>query len=374
MGSNSVNETWWRVLAKKLQFLAEAAQTQVAVWSDFHFKTNYSKPFMILIEPTLRCPMKCKFCDLPLDTTYPKEIELSLDQWKRVLRELQDYSGLIRDVFISGGEPFLRPDMCDIIEYAHSLGLDTRTITIGAFCDKSVCDRLLKSPMRWLKFSIHSVRQHVHDQLVGGKVFEKSVSAIEYLRSEGYTGKIGILTTIWEGNVQELGDLARFAEWIGVDSVFYRPLFGNTKAIRLFSEPAHLHPECIVRDHSVVHSAIEELKELKRQGLPIANTEEQLDLIVKQVIDIGTNDGVKGCRMMYESIYIRPNGDVEVCGHMSLGTMGNVAERSLSDVLSSEEAYNIRHRVSRDCRCQGNAFVRKTFNEKISIVMDILRG
>ena len=141
--------------------------------------------------------------------------------------------------------------------------------------------------------------------------------------SNNYHGNIGILTTVWEGNVRELGDIARFAKQLGVDSVFYRPLFGNTKAIRRFDKPALPNPECIVQDVTTIRSAIRELKELKRQRLPIANTDTQLDLIVEQAL--GTNQGVRGCRMMYESVYIRPNGDVEICGHMSLGTMGNVA-------------------------------------------------
>lgn len=372
MGSDSVNQTQPLRLAEQSLFLIRGLKNQISIWTDFHFRTRFSKPFMILIEPTLRCSMKCKFCDLSSDTTYPKEVELSLGQWKRILKEIRDYSDLIRDIFISGGEPFLRPDMCDIIEYAHSLGLGTRAITIGAFCDKTVCDRLLKSPMRWLKFSLHSTDECIHDWLTGRKCFSRTVSAIKYLRSNNYVGKIGILTTVWNGNVHELGDIAKFATEIGVDSVFYRPLFGNTKAVRLFGEPASLSPECVVQDTGALYLAIENLKELKHQGVPIADTSRQLDLIVKQAK--GVNKGVEGCRMMYESIYVRPDGSVEVCGHMSLGTMGNAAESSIRDILSSQEAYSIRHHVSRNCRCQGNAFVSKTFGEKIATVIDMLRG
>lgn len=372
MESDSINETPQMNMKRKMYFLLDAAKSQTAVWSDFHFKTNFSRPFMVLIEPTLRCPMNCKFCDLPTDNTYPEEKELSLEQWKRILTELGEYSGTVRDIFISGGEPFLRHDMCDIIEYAHSLGFGTRTVTIGTFCTKSVCDRLLKSPMRWLKFSLHSAYQPIHDELVGRRVFEKAIASIKYLKTNNYSGNIGILTTVFEGNVHQLSDIARLAQEVGVDSVFYRPLFGNTKSIRLFGVPVSVNPECEIQNPSIIYSVIEELKKLRYQGLPIANTNDQLDLIAKQVM--GTDEGVKGCRMMYESMYIRPNGDVEVCGHMSLGTMGNVSDRSVSEVLFSAEAYSIRHHVSRECRCQGNAFVRKTFSQKISTVVNILRG
>lgn len=368
MGSDSDDKRL--ELIENLCFLLAGIRNQIAVWSDFHLKTNLSKPFLVLIEPTLRCPMHCKFCDLPSDNTYPKEVELSLPQWKRILKEVQAFSGLIRDIFISGGEPFLRDDMCDILEHAHDLGLGTRLVTIGAFCNKEICDRLISSPPNWLKFSVHSARPSVHDWLVGAEVFEKAIATIEYLVSHEYGGRIGLLTTVWRGNVRELADIARLASQLGVDGVFYRPLFGNTRAVRRFGEAAPVHPDCKIRDYQTALTAVDELKQLKHQGYPISNTERQLDLIVEHVK--GTNQGVPGCRMMYESIYIRPNGDVEACGHMSLGTIGNVANRKVESVLTAPGAYRIRHSVSRACKCQGNAFVRKTLREKISIAASVV--
>jgi len=316
--------------------------------------------------------MGCKFCDLPFDNTFPKDRELSLVQWTRILRELKEWSPLVREVYVSGGEPFLRPDMIEILEQAYQLGINTRMSTIGAFCSQAICDRLLQSPVKWLKFSIHSGNAAIHDALVGRRVFAKVVEAIKYLKSHGYRGNIGILTTIFSGNVADLGSVVRLAQELHVDSVYFRPLFGNTRAVRVYGEPVLSEPSCIVHDASALQAAIDEMKELRNKGAPIVNTDRQLDLIVKQ--NLGLNEGLPGCKMMYESIYIRPDGTVEVCGHMSLGSMGNVASKSVSEVLSSNAAYQARHIVSRKCQCQGNAFVCKTFADRLSIIIDILRG
>lgn len=370
MGSN-INHKKMMAL-DKTRFLVDAVIGQVTTLTDFHFNTNLSRPYMVLIEPTLRCPMRCKFCDLPFDNTFPKHEEMSLAQWKRILKELYDYSPLIREVFISGGEPFLRHDMSDILEYAHQIGLGTRMITIGAFCTPKVCDRLIASPMSWLKFSIHSADPQIHNELVGRNVHAKAIGAIKYLRNRNYKGNIGILTTVWKKNVDALADILNLACDIGVDSVFFRPLFGNTRARRLFGESVPKHEDCVIDEAEKIKNAIEELKRLKKQGLPVANTEQQLNLLYLQ--SIGANRGVPGCHMMYESIYIRPNGDVEICGHMSLGTMGNIAGRSVADVLNSKEAYTARHAVSRRCRCEGNAFVRKTHKEKVEIALSLIRN
>lgn len=361
--------------ADKARFLLSGARSQLTVLSDFHLKTNFSKPFIVLIEPTLRCPMGCKFCDLPTDTSFPKKHELPLERWKGILRELKEFNPLIRNVYISGGEPFLRPDLIDLIEYAHSIGMGTRTLTIGAFCNQPLLDRLLKSPMEYLRFSLHSCYPEVHDGLVGRKVFDKATSAIRYLRSHGYKDKLGILTTVWEGNVRHLGEIARFAKEIGLDSVLFRPLFGQTKATRireeLPTEPAEFNPDCVVQDLNVLRSSIEELKQLKQEGLPIANSDELLDLIFQQAE--GSYEGIKGCHLMYESMFIKPNGNVDVCGHLSLGVMGNVAKKSVSEALNSSHAYAARHCVSRTCTCQGNAFVSMPLQKKLIHAIDFLR-
>jgi MoaA/NifB/PqqE/SkfB family radical SAM enzyme len=352
-------------------FLAAGIRNELAVSSDFYLKTHFSRPYIAIIEPTLRCPMACKFCDLPTDTTFPESKELSAATWVRILRDLTEFNPLIRDIYIAGGEPFFRRDLCDILEGAHHLGLRTRLLTIGALCTQKVLDRLLRSPLHWLKFSILSAREQVHDGFVGRPAFGAVVRAVRYLHDHGYPGKMGFLSTVWNGNVRELEEIVKLAEDLRIEGVLFRPLFGQTQSMREFQNPPPLSPLCRIHDPAELRRAIARLKELKLAGAPILNSNEQLDVLVRQ--NLGTNDGLPGCHLMYESIYIRPNGDIEVCGHMSLGTMGNCANRNVADVLGSKAAWEARHCVSRHCKCQGNIFVRKSFGEKAGLALDVLR-
>lgn len=358
----------------KAGFLARAALSPAAVWSDFVLRTNLSKPHMVLIEPTLRCPMACKFCDLPADPTYPKTAEMPLARWQEILVELREFNPLIRSVYISGGEPFLRRDLIDLIEFSHSIGMGTRTLTIGQFCNHVLLDRLLASPMDMLKFSLHSSQADVHNELVGRKIFDKAVGAIRYLRKNGYQGKLGILCTVFNANVRHIGDVARLGSDLGVDYMLFRPLFGQTIAHRepslLRSAYAQPRADLAVTDLDVLRRSIDELRELRDQGLPISNSDRSLDAIVGRAE--GTFDGVPGCHLMYESVYIKPNGDIDACGHMALGLLGNVASQSVSSVLRSREAYDVRHAVTRRCRCNGNIFVRQTFREKAAMALALL--
>jgi MoaA/NifB/PqqE/SkfB family radical SAM enzyme len=361
-------------MADSVRVVLQAAKSQAAILSDFYLRTNLSKPHVVLIEPTLRCPMACKFCDLPNDRTYPKSDEMSMERWKEVLCELRDFSPLARSVYISGGEPFLRRDLIDLIEYAHGIGMGTRTLTIGQFCTPALLDRILASPMDFLKFSLHSSRREVHNGLVGRDVYDRAVDAIRYLRGHGYTGRLGMLCTVFQGNVDHLGEVARFGADLGLDYIYFRPLFGQTVADRtrdaIPAEPDY-HPDCVVQDLGQLARAIEELKSLKRDGLPIADTDQQLDAIIGQAE--GTFEGVRGCHFMYECIYIKPNGNIDACGHLALGVLGNVKDHSVAEVLGSREAYDVRHAVTRKCMCTGNIFVNMSKQQKVRALLELLR-
>jgi MoaA/NifB/PqqE/SkfB family radical SAM enzyme len=362
-------------VGRGLRLGAEAVKAQTTVYSDYYARTSLSMPYIAQIEPTLRCPMACKFCDLPTDRTYTKPSELPIERWMEILHELQEVSPLLRSVYISGGEPFLRRDLIRLIEYGNSIGMGMRTLTIGRFCDEPLLDRLLASPMQILKFSLHSSRADVHDELVGSAVFEKAVGAIRYLRKNGYQGKLGMLCTAFAGNADHLDEIARFGTDIGLDEIYFRPLFGQTVAFRdpeIVESQPRFAEDCVIHDTVPLRRSIEALKELRRSGAPIVDDEAQLDAIVS--ITEGTFNGIERCKMMFEAIYVKPNGDVHACGHLALGVLGNVAHERVRDVLSSPEAKAVRCGISRDCRCQGNLFVRPQTGRRAHLLLNLMKG
>jgi len=355
----------------RLRYILEAVQKQAAVFGDYYLNTCWSKPFLVQIEPTLRCSMDCAFCDLARDLTFPKESELTKEQWLRIVADVKHWSPLVRDIYISGGEPFLRKDMMDILDGIHALGVETRVSTIGACLTPALCDRLLRSPVKWLKFSLHACDASRHDAIVGRPVFETAVNAIKYLISRNYRGSVGILTTVHSGNSKDLVGILDLARGLGVKSVLFRPLFGTTKAVRTFGVDASQNTDYVVKDLQTLRDQVAELKQLRRRGWPVANSNQQLDMLVNH--SSGVSAKAHKCKMMYESIYIRPNGSVEICGHMSLGTLGNVSRDSIEEVLGRREAYAKRHDISRHCACQGQMFVHLPLRQRARILFEKLR-
>jgi pyrroloquinoline quinone biosynthesis protein E len=64
------------------------------------------KPLWLVLELTYRCPLKCPWCNNPLDFDELKN-ELTTEEWKKVLRDARKIGSL--QLGFSGGEPMLRP-------------------------------------------------------------------------------------------------------------------------------------------------------------------------------------------------------------------------------------------------------------------------
>lgn len=70
------------------------------------------RPFSVLVQVTNRCNMQCSFCDF-WPNAAPKKDELTADDYERVAGELADIGCFA--VSIEGGEPFVRPDIVEIV-------------------------------------------------------------------------------------------------------------------------------------------------------------------------------------------------------------------------------------------------------------------
>jgi len=78
-------------------------------------------PANAVLELTYRCNHRCKFCSCPWENAekqslfYEKHEELSVNDWKRVLKILERLG--VRSVTITGGESLLKDGLCDILRF-----------------------------------------------------------------------------------------------------------------------------------------------------------------------------------------------------------------------------------------------------------------
>jgi MoaA/NifB/PqqE/SkfB family radical SAM enzyme len=86
--------------------------------------TDFShSPLVVFYEMTRACNLKCVHCRADAQRRRHPD-ELSTDQARQLIHQLTDFPRPPLLV-LTGGDPFKRPDLFELIKWARSLGLTT---------------------------------------------------------------------------------------------------------------------------------------------------------------------------------------------------------------------------------------------------------
>ena len=124
-----------------------------------------------LFEVTNACNLHCKHCyKMPLGGN-----DLTLGQIKYILEKISDFG--IKRLLLTGGEPFLRNDLFEIIDYAVECNIEDIEInTNGTLLDDATIINEIKERLDTiigLPVSIDGARSETHDFIRGKGQFTK---------------------------------------------------------------------------------------------------------------------------------------------------------------------------------------------------------
>ena len=142
--------------------------------------------FSLCLELTYRCSEKCIHCYIDDFSTEYSKRELSFDDYKSILKQAHDM-GCVR-ILLTGGEVLLRKDLCDIAEYAVSLGLIVDVYTTGIGLTNEIFDRMCSIKLNSVSVSLYSGIASIHDNItkLPGS-FEKTLKAAMMFKCAGIT-------------------------------------------------------------------------------------------------------------------------------------------------------------------------------------------
>ena len=164
-----------------------------------------SKPRTMLLLINRGCNLRCSFCDL-------WDAPESMDVDKQLLPLLDEAVAIgTKTLVITGGEPFIHPDLFVAVAAAKARGMTVNITTNGTLIEKR-WDELQASGVDSLSFSIDGMPA-THDKIRGQQgAWKRTMKGLERVRSEAP----GIATSIYfvatNKNVSELTavfDLAR---------------------------------------------------------------------------------------------------------------------------------------------------------------------
>ncbi|MGW1179310.1 mycofactocin radical SAM maturase [Kitasatospora sp. NPDC002543] len=170
------------------------------------FAAGLDSPICLTWELTFACNLACVHCLSSSGRRDPRE--LTTEQCKAVIRELQRMQ--VFYVNLGGGEPTVRPDFWELVEYATDHQVGVKFSTNGV--------RLTPERARWLaasdyvdvQISLDGATAEVNDAVRGAGSFATAVRAMENLAEAGFRGfKISVVVT--RENVGQLDEFAALA-------------------------------------------------------------------------------------------------------------------------------------------------------------------
>jgi Fe-coproporphyrin III synthase len=174
-------------------------------------------PPTVQIHPTLRCNLRCRHC---YSSSGPdSRTELSYDLVAGALDDARDLGYEV--LAVSGGEPFLYPDLLRVLRHAKALGFTTTVTTNGSVLDRGRLERVA-AHLDGIALSLDGPPA-VHNRIrASPRAFSSFLRGLGAVQESGLP--FGLIHTVTEQSWADLDWVAAFAADSGASLLQIHPL------------------------------------------------------------------------------------------------------------------------------------------------------
>jgi radical SAM protein with 4Fe4S-binding SPASM domain len=252
---------------------------------------------------------------------------------------------------ISGGEPLVREDIFDIIEYAKRMGFEVSLITSGFAFDEKRLNRLIKNEVH-TAISIDGTRES-NDRIRGIGSYDKALFAMKKLSENGILDCV--VTTMTKYNIRDMENPAKLAAEFGARMVVYHNLVPVGRA---GSNMPDLAPS--PEEYETAFNQIYDLQVAYAGKLKVNVYAPFYARIVRQRNPVDFWDWYRNgflgkCSIGGSYMGITENGDYRACGFHEGHRICNVKEKELAtawnDLQRSEYYQKLRDKSNLKGKC-----------------------
>ena len=277
---------------------------------------------------TYRCPMRCKMCNIWANPTKPSE---------EFAPELLEKLPQMHSVNITGGEPFIREDIEEIVKILRKKTNRIVFSTSGWFSDRIIA-LAKKYPNLGFRISIEGLSVK-NDELRGREGgFDKGLRTLLELRRMGVKD-IGFGITVSNNNSGDMLDLYELNKNLKME--FATASFHNSFYF-------HKYDNQVTNLDEVCANFDELIQRLMKENNPKS--------WFRAFFNLGLINYVKGGRRMLpceagsENFFLDPYGNILPCNGMEercwFAAMGNLKEATFEEIWNSPQAAAVRDKVA----------------------------
>jgi mycofactocin radical SAM maturase len=168
------------------------------------FQYGLDAPICLTWELTYACNLACAHCLSSSGRRDPRELDTA--ECKALIDEFERMQ--VFYVNIGGGEPTVRSDFWELVDYATAHHVGVKFSTNGIKITPEVAERLAASDYVDVQISLDGATEDVNDAVRGPGSYRTALRAMENLADAGFRGfKVSVVVTR-----QNVGQLDAFAE------------------------------------------------------------------------------------------------------------------------------------------------------------------
>ena len=169
-------------------------------------------PVNATLELTLRCNLKCKMCMFrhsDRENAHLASEELTASQWADMAQQLWD--ACVLNILITGGEPMLRKDFCEIYSSIYRLGFIVTLYTNATLVTDEILQTLRQYPPHRIGITLYGASNRTYQTLCGCEDgFDRALAGIRKLAT--LPSALEFRTTPVQDNYQDIDAIAELAE------------------------------------------------------------------------------------------------------------------------------------------------------------------
>jgi len=310
--------------------------------------------FFVQLHLTERCNLRCRHCY----QSGTRNQELSFAEIRHVAVEVSEMLDTWTDAYdvpfspsfnITGGEPFLRQDIFEILREVGDRGFELYLLTNGMLIDKTKAQRLAELGLKGVQVSIEGP-ERIHEEIRGGGSFSSSLKGVRHLLDTGLTVTLNV--TLSDINADYFMDMVRLSSSLGVQKLGFSRLVPSGRGSGLLNN---------MLNKDKVSALYRSIGSLNPKGLQVITG----DPVASQMSDDDKDDSgsfpTGGCAAGISGLTILPDGTVTPCRRLPI-SIGNVRKDALREIWATSpvlESLRNKHSYKGKCgNCHRWAFCR----------------
>lgn len=281
------------------------------------------------IRVTKRCNLQCVHCYANSKISPIIEAEMSTEEILDVINQLGELK--VNEIFFTGGEPLIRKDMADILNYASAKGIRVLMSTNGLLLTESFLEKVRQVDFKLFQISLDGP-EAIHETIRGKGNYQGAIRAVEM--ASRYVPNVAVGTVLSRMNVDFIAETLEIAHKAGASIFALMLLIPSGRATKDMNADALIIKDSLERFFNTYRQLKNKIRLAYNSTIPPA-------LYPTDMMDTGLHMKCALCSFPY-TIGIEANGDLAPCdGFFGLRDFeaGNIRQSSIKEFWEKHHVF-----------------------------------